>query len=76
MDITTKAAALFDNHRRCKNKTLLLDITIVNPCVSSNLENAARHAEKYFSNAVERKKNKYRDSFPAVVVRPLSVGVT
>ena len=37
-------ATLFDNHPRRKKKALLLDITIVNPCVSSNLENAARHA--------------------------------
>ena len=31
MDITTEAGALFDNHPRLRNKTLLLDITIVNP---------------------------------------------
>ena len=43
MDITTEAGALFDNHPRLKNKALLLDITIVNPCAGSNLENAARH---------------------------------
>ena len=41
-----------------KNKALLLDITIVNPCASSNLENAARHAGKYLADAVERGKNK------------------
>ena len=33
MDITTEAGALFKNHPRLKNKALLLDITIVNPCV-------------------------------------------
>ena len=37
MDITTEAGALFDNHPRLKNKALLLDITIVNPCAGSNL---------------------------------------
>ena len=43
MDITREAGALFDNHPRLKNKALVLDITIVNPCAGSNLENAARH---------------------------------
>ena len=57
--------ALFDNHPRLKNKALLLDITIVNPCAGSNLRNAARHVGKYLADAVERKKNKYRGSFPA-----------
>ena len=65
MDITTDAGALFDNHPRLKNKTLLLDITIVNPCAGSNLGNAARHVRKHLADAVERKKNKYRGSFPA-----------
>ena len=63
--LTTEAGALFDNHPRLKNKTLLLDITIVNPCAGSNLGNAARHVGKHFADAVERKKNKYRGSFPA-----------
>ena len=39
-----------------KNKALLLDITVANPCASSTLENAARHAGKHLANAVERKK--------------------
>ena len=65
MDITTKAGALFDNHPRLKNKALLLDMTIVNPCSGSNLGNAARHVGKHLADAVERKKNKYRGSFPA-----------
>ena len=65
MDITTEAGALFDNHPRLKNNALLLDITIVNPCAGSNLGNAARHVGKHLANAVERKKNKYRGSFPA-----------
>ena len=63
MDMTTPAGALFDNHPRRKNKALLLDITIVNSCASSNLENAARHAGKHLADAAERKKNKYRGSF-------------
>ena len=65
MDITTEAGALFNNHPRFKNKALLLDITIVNPCAGSNLGNAARHVGKHLADAVERKKNKYRGPFPA-----------
>ena len=65
MDITTEAGALFDNHSRHKNKTLLLDITNVNPCAGSNPGNAARHVGKHLADAVERKKNKYLGSFPA-----------
>ena len=63
MDITTGAGALFDNHPRLKNKALLLDITIVNPCAGSNLGNAARHVGKHLADAVERKKNKYRATY-------------
>ena len=65
MGITTEAGALFDNHPRLKNKALLLDITIVNPCAGSNLGNAARHVGKHLADAIERKKNKYWGSFPA-----------
>ena len=64
MDVTTEAGALFDNHPRRKNKALLLDITIVHHCASSNLESAARRAGKYLVDTVKRKKNKYRGSFP------------
>ena len=45
IDITTEAGALFDNHSRLKNKALLLDLTIVNPCAGSNLGSAARHTK-------------------------------
>ena len=65
MDITTEAGVLFDNHPRLKSKAFLLDITIVNPCAGSNLGNAARHVGKHLTDAIERKKNKYRGSFPA-----------
>ena len=65
MDITTEAGALFDNHSRLKNKTLLLGTTIVNPCAGYNLGSAARHVGKHLADAVEWKKNKYRGSFPA-----------
>ena len=65
MDVTTVAGALFDNDPRHKDKALLLDLTIVNPCVCSNLEGAARQTGKHLADAVERKKNKYRGSFPA-----------
>ena len=64
MDVTTEAGALFDNHPRLKNKALLLDITIVNPCAGSNLGNAASHVEKHLADAFERKENNYRGSFP------------
>ena len=49
-----------------KSKALPLDITIVNPRASSNLENAARHARKHLVDAVERKKKEYQGSFPAM----------
>ena len=65
MDITTEAGAFFDNHPRLKNKALLLDIAIVNPCAGPNLGNAARHVGKHLADAAERKKNKYRGSLPA-----------
>ena len=65
MDITTEAGELLDDHPRLKNEALLLGITIVNPCAGSNLGNAARHLGKHLADAVERKKNKYRGSFPA-----------
>ena len=65
MDITTEAGALFNNHSRLKNKALVLDITIVNPCAGSNLGNAARHVGQHLADAVERKKNKFWGSFAA-----------
>ena len=65
MGITTRAEALFENHPGLNNKALLLDIIIVNHCAGSSLGNAARRVGKHLSNAVERKKNKYRGSFPA-----------
>ena len=65
MDITTEAGAPFDKHPRFKSKGLLLDITIVNPCAGSNLGNAALHVGKHLADAVERKKNEHRGSFPA-----------
>ena len=64
-NITKDAGALFDNHPRLKNKALLLDITIVNPCAGSNLGNAASRVGKHLAHAVERKKNRHRGSFPA-----------
>ena len=74
MDITTEAGALFDNHPRLKNKALLLDVTIVNPCAGFHLGNAARHVGNHLADAVERKKNKYRGSFPATYsLLPLAV---
>ena len=65
MDITTEAGALFDNHPQLKNKALLLDITIANPCAGSNLGNAARHVGNHLADAVEPTKNRCRGSFSA-----------
>ena len=65
MDITTEKRPLFDNHPRRKNKVVLLDITIVNPCASSHLENEARHAGNQLADADERKINTCRGPFPA-----------
>ena len=45
MDLTTEAGALFDSDPRHKDKALLLDLTIVNSCVSTNLENAHARPE-------------------------------
>ena len=75
MDTTTGGGALFDNHPRLKNKALLLDITIVDPCAGSNLlENAARYVGKHLADAVERKKNEYRGSFSATYsLLPLAI---
>ena len=72
MDITTEAGALFDNHPRRKNKALLLDITIVNPCTSSNLENAARYAVKHLADAVEREKKQVSGLVPGYLLPPSS----
>ena len=67
MYITPEAGvgALFEKHPRLKNKALLLDITIANHRAGSNLGIAARHVEKTLADVVERRKNKYRGSFPA-----------
>ena len=72
MDLTTEIEAFFDSHPRRKTKALLLDLTLVIPFVSSNLENAARHPEKYVADAVERKKNMYRSMLvPRYLLLPL-----
>ena len=72
--MTNEAGTLFDNDPRLKGKALLLDITIVNPCVSSNLEGAARQTGKHLTDAVELKKNIYRVLFPATyILLPLAM---
>ena len=64
----------FNKYTHTHTHALLPDITIVNPCAGSNLGNAARHVGKHFADAVERKKNKYRGSFPATYsLLPLAV---
>lgn len=42
MDVTTEAETLFGSNPRHRDKAVLLDLTIVNPCVRINLENAVR----------------------------------
>ena len=64
-DLTAEVKALSDNHPQRKNKALIFDIIIVNPFVTSNMKNAARHIGKHHADAVKRKKNKYRGSFLA-----------
>ena len=63
--MTTELGKLFGSDPRHKDKVLLLNISIVIPCVSTNLENSARQAGKNLPDAVERKTNKCRGSFPA-----------
>ena len=65
MKMATESGALLDNLPRRKIKAPLLDITIVNTCGNSNLENAARHAGENLADAVEGKITKYRGSFTA-----------
>lgn len=48
-----------------KDRALLLDNTIFNPCISTNLENTARMAGEQLAGAVEHMRNKYWGSFPA-----------
>ena len=48
---------LFDSHSDAKTKVLLLDLAIVNPLVSSVLENYTRHFGQHLADIVERKKN-------------------
>ena len=50
MDVTKAAGALFSDDPQ--HKALLLDLTIVNPCVSTDLEIAARQTRKHFTDAV------------------------
>ena len=47
----------FNKYTHKHTQGTLLDIAIVNPCVGSNLGNAARHVGKHRADAVERKKN-------------------
>ena len=75
MGIRTEAGALFDNPPRLKNKALLLNFTIVNPCAGSNLGKAARHVEKHLADAVERMKTSIgaRSPLPTLLLSPRQV---
>ena len=74
MDITTEVEALFDNHPRLKNKALLLDITIVNSCASSNLENAARQ-RKTPRRPSRAEENQVSGLVPRYLFRPSPLNV-
>ena len=63
MDTTTEARVLFGDHPT--KRLLLLDIIFGNLDVSSNLDNAVRHAEKHLVDADDRKNNKCPESFLA-----------
>ena len=47
----------FASDPKHKDKTLLLNITIVHPCVSTNLGKAARPTEKHLADTIEREHN-------------------
>ena len=72
MDVTTETGALFRGNPRLKDKALLLDLTIVNPCVSTNLANAARQAGKHLADAVQRKKTQVSGLVPRYLLTPSS----
>ena len=65
MDITAEAGGNSSTTPLDSRIRYLYSTSIVNPCAGSNLGNAARHVGKHLADAVERKKNKYRGSFPA-----------
>ena len=68
MYITTEAGALFDNTLDSRIRHFYystLPSSTLAPCAGSNLGNAAHHVGKHLADVVERKKNKYRGSFPA-----------
>ena len=52
MEVTTEAGTLFSRNSRLKDKGLLLDLAIVNPCVSTILVNPARQTKKTLADAV------------------------
>lgn len=66
MDMTTEVRALFGNDPRYKGKALLVDITLINPFVSINLEIAGLETRNHLIDAVVLKKNKYQGLLPAI----------
>lgn len=62
----TEVGALFANDPQHKGKVLLLDLAMVNPCVSSNLKITEHQTRIHLADGVGRKKNKYRDVTPLV----------
>ena len=72
MDVTTKAGTLFGNDPPHMDKTLLHDLTLAKPCVSTNLENALHQAREYLADAVKRKETKYQGFVPRYLLPPYS----
>ena len=57
--MTKEVGALFGHDPRYKGKAQFLDLTIMIPCISANLENAAQQTRKYLADEAERKKDNY-----------------
>lgn len=58
MDISVWHTELFRRDKQREGKALVLDVTVVNPCVSSNLDKEAKGAASAIEAAVRRKTNK------------------
>lgn len=65
MDTAVRNNALFRGHDRREDKNLLLHLTVVDPCSSSNLDTEAKKPISAIAAAARRKLNKYWDALPA-----------
>ena len=64
--MTTETGSLVGNRPLRMKKALLHNIALVTPCVSSNLDDAARHKVQCLTATIERKTNKDRGWFPSI----------